>query len=250
MRGIPSALAALALLGIAYQSSRSDRPSPPLAPELAAPRAAATHLAPPAFPGEDGFVSGITNLYLGFRPGRVFRYESRQDEELETEIVEVARDTKTVAGVAATVVRDVVSEDGEVTEETDGCYAQDRAGNVWLLAENAKELRNGVVVSRRGSWRAGAHGARPGIVMRAAPAAGTWSEEEYCPGVAQDVARVVGLSQPVRLAYGSVPRCLVTVEWSRLDRGARALRYYAPGVGLVLETGPRGERAELISIKD
>jgi hypothetical protein len=44
----------------------------------------------------------------------------------------------------------------------------------------------------------------------------------------------------------------MTQEWSHLEPGAREFKYYAPGVGLVLELKPQGGRGrvELVSVED
>jgi hypothetical protein len=205
---------------------------------------------PPAFPGAKAFVSELSNPYLAFAPGRVFRYESRLPEGVESDVVEVTRKTKTIMNVATTVVHDVVSLDGDVTEDTYDWYAQDKDGNVWYFGEDSKELLNGVIVSTEGSWQAGVNGAEPGIVMLAAPASGIRYPQETAEAVAEDMAKVVRLDATVQLAYGSFPGVLQTQEWSKLDGGAKESKYYAPGVGLLLETGPQGERSELVSIRN
>jgi hypothetical protein len=39
--------------------------------------------------------------------------------------------------------------------------------------------------------------------------------------------------------------CLVTHDFSALEPGVTESKYYAPGIGLILELGPDGERLEL-----
>jgi hypothetical protein len=252
MRRIHFAAGALALAAIAiYSGCGTDRSGHPVfaptAPRMSA--ASSTH-EPPAFPGADAFVTERSNPYLAFASGRVFRYESHLPEGLESDVVEVTRKTKTIMNVVTIVVHDVVSLDGEATEDTYDWYAQDRDGNVWYFGEDSKELLNGVIVGTEGSWEAGVNGAEPGIVMLAAPSAGIRYQQEFAEGVAQDMAKVVRLDATVQLAYGSFPGVLQTLEWSKLDSGVKENKYYASGVGLLLETGPRGERSELVSIKN
>ncbi len=63
------------------------------------------------------------------------------------------------------MVRDTVTVDGAVVEDTYDWYAQDTDGNVWYLGEDVKDYEDGKVVSTEGSWEAGVDGALPGIVM-------------------------------------------------------------------------------------
>jgi hypothetical protein len=86
--------------------------------------------------------------------------------------------------------------------------------------------------------------------MLAKPEIGIRYQQERAVDIAEDMAKVVGLSASVTVQYGSFTGCLETLEWTPLEPGAREYKYYAPGVGLVLETSASGgkEPIELISI--
>lgn len=60
---------------------------------------------PPAFPGAGAFVPEITSRYLAVERGKTFLYEKKSEDGLETTIVEVTHQTRTVLGVATTLVR-------------------------------------------------------------------------------------------------------------------------------------------------
>lgn len=207
----------------------------------------------PTFPSDpSGFVAGIDNPYLAFAPGRVFRYRSETAEGLETNVVEVTTRTKRVLGIAATVVHDQGFLDGVLVEDTFDWYAQDAQGNVWYLGEDAKQIQNGVVVGTEGSWEAGVNGASAGLIMLAHPKVGTQYQQELAAGVAEDMAKVLSLSATAEVVYGAFTGCLKTEEWTPLEAGAREAKFYAPGVGLVLELQPKGGgvRNELTSIEN
>ena len=88
-------------------------------------------------------------------------------------VVTVSSETSEIAnGIEAGVVRDTVTEDGELVEDTLDWYAQDADGNVWYLGEDTAEFENGKLASREGACEAGVDGALPGIIMPADPAAG------------------------------------------------------------------------------
>ena len=72
-------------------------------------------------------------------------------------------------GVKCVVVDDRVWAGGKLTEKTFDWYAQDKKGNVWYFGEDSKEYKHGEVLSTKGSWEAGKHGAKPGIIMQAHP---------------------------------------------------------------------------------
>jgi hypothetical protein len=176
------------------------------------------------------------------------RYIYRGGEE--TIEVTVTHDTKQILGVTTIVVHDVVSIDGETIEDTYDWYAQDNSGNVWYLGEDTKEYENGQVVSTEGSWEAGVDGAKPGIVMHATqPAIGSPYRQEYYACKAEDMAEVVSLDESVTVPYGSFDNSLQTREFTPLDPDVNEYKYYAPGVGLVLEVDVKsGNRTELIEV--
>ena len=161
-------------------------------------------------PGD--FVEQVDNPWLPLLPGAEWVYES---SEGETITVTVTDRTREVAGVTTTVVRDVVTdEDGEVVEETDDWFAQDRAGNVWYFGEDTVEY--GGPGRRRpdtsGSWEAGVDGAEAGIAMLARPRRGDGYEQEHAPGEAEDRATVLELDASLDLEHDSWAGLLVTEE--------------------------------------
>ncbi len=196
------------------------------------------------------FVTTITNPYLPLIPGTTFIYEGEEDGEHERVEVYVTHETKEILGVTCTVVRDTVWVDGELAEDTYDWFAQDRDGTVWYFGEDSKEIEDGVVVSTEGSWEAGIDGAKPGIIMKADPQIGDSYRQEYYFGEAEDMAEVLSLSESVSIPYGFYTNCLQTKEWTPLEPGVSEHKYYALGVGVVLEVkveGGRG-RIELIEI--
>jgi hypothetical protein len=194
-----------------------------------------------------GLGGPVDNPYLPLTPGTRYRYVSRTADGVEVIRVEVTGRTRRVLDVPAVVVRDTVSLDGEVVEDTYDWFAQDRQGNVWYLGEDTKEYEEGRVTSTEGSWEAGVDGARPGIVMPAKPVPGPPYRQEHYPGHAEDMGQVVGFTSHVDTEYGGFDRVLVTREWNPLEPGVVERKYYARGVGLILEEQVKGgsERAEL-----
>lgn len=197
-----------------------------------------------------GFVSAIDNPYWPMQPGSrwVFRETGSGGGEQRVEIT-VTGETRVVAGIRATVVHDVVSEDGELVEDTYDWYAQDRAGNVWYLGENTKEYEGGKVVSTAGSWEAGVDGAQPGIAVPAAPEPGLSYRQEHYAGEAEDAATVLSVDERVEVPAGSFERVLMTKEYIPLEPDVLEYKLYARGVGpvLVLAVSGGSGREELVS---
>jgi hypothetical protein len=197
------------------------------------------------------FVPRVTNRFFPLVPGTTLTYEGETGEGLERVVVEVLDETRTILGISATVVRDRVFLDGELVEDTFDWFAQESDGDVWYLGEDSKEIEDGAVVGTEGSWEAGVDGARPGIVMWGDPAAHLDEEyrQEYYPGVAEDMAAVVGLDESVGVPFGDFTGCLRTEDRNPLEPGSLEHKYYCPDVGLALEGPADGsERIELVGV--
>jgi hypothetical protein len=218
----------------------------PSASELAPVR---TPYSPTVDPAD--FVKAIDNPLLPFRPGTTFLYRGVRGRTPQVDEEIVTGRTEEILGVAATVVRDTVSEGGRPIERTLDFYAQDKDGNVWYLGEDSFELEHGRFVKASDSWRSGVHGAKPGIIMPADPKPGDkYRQEYYPPGEALDEATVLGNRGPVTVPYGSYDHALATSEYSPLEPQTEQ-KFYVAGVGEVLERVVKGHREQfrLVAIK-
>jgi hypothetical protein len=197
-----------------------------------------------ALSGPGDFTTCIDNPYFPLRPGtrRVSR-ETDGDGHVQRVVVRVTRRTKRVAsGIVGRVVRDTVTEDGELVEDTFDWYAQDREGNVWYLGEETTEYEDGRPVSTAGSFEDGVDGARRGIVMLARPRVGREYAQERAPGVAEDRARVLSRDEQAEVPAGHFEDVLLTRDWNPLEPKALEYKLYAKGVGLVLALHVSGDR--------
>lgn len=204
---------------------------------------------PTPSPDPADFTQEVDNPWLPLLPGSTWRYEVRVDGRTEeTVTVTVTDDVRRVAGVDATVVRDVVTDvAGRVVEETFDWFAQDRAGNVWYLGEDTTSYEHGRP-STEGSWEAGVDGALAGLVMPAEPRVGDGFQQEWLPGVAEDRAEVLEVSASRTTAFGSWDDLVLTEDTTPLEPAVVEHKLYADGVGLVLEESPGGEEiVELVA---
>ena len=173
------------------------------------------------------FTTTIDNEYFPMEPGTTFLYEGKG----ERDEMSVTHQTKKVMGVECVVVDDKAWEDGKLIERTYDWFAQDKEGTVWYFGEDTKEYENGKVVSTKGSWEAGVDGAKAGIIMQADPKVGQSYHQEYYPGEAMDMAKVLSLNASVTVPYGSFDHALDTKEWTPLQPVFFEKKYYVRGVG-------------------
>ncbi len=173
------------------------------------------------------FTTKVDNEYFPMEPGTTFIYKGGTQHSEMT----VTSETKKVMGVECVVVDHREWEGDMLIERTYDWFAQDKEGTVWYFGEDTKEYENGEVVSTKGSWEAGVDGAKPGIIMPSDPKVGHSYHQEYYPGEAMDMARVLSFDASVKVPYGSFDGVLETREWTPLQPGFSEKKYYVRGVG-------------------
>lgn len=212
---------------------------------VAAPRDS-TRIAPPRF-DPAAFRVSRPHPYLPLVPGTEHRYVERDRHGTREGTWTVTKDARTVLGVRCVVVHDVLREGTRTIEDTFDWLATDRAGNVWYLGEDTREIREDGRADTEGSWEAGRDGARPGILLPASVRPGPPYREEYLAGEAEDVGQVVAVGDSVTVPFGAFSDCVKIREWSLLERGFEH-KWYARGVGMVRSLGSGGSTFELISV--
>jgi hypothetical protein len=205
----------------------------------------------PKLPPASQFVRQIDNPYLPMQPGRTWVYVGSDSSDGERDVVTVLHRTKLIEGIHATVVLDVTKSHGKLIEHTYDWYAQDKKGNVWYLGEDTKAYEGGHV-STEGSWQTGVHGARAGIAMLAHPRSGVSYRQEYLKGTAEDVGKVLDTNVNLGGLLAQYHHVLTTKDTSALEPDVTEVKFYAPGVGSVLEMdiGPDRAASDLVSFQN
>ena len=233
--------------GAASASAPSPRPATsPAASEVDLPQGGE-----PVDLDPSDFTTRIDNPWWPMKPGTRWTYREVEGGSVNKVIVIVTHETAKLAdGVTARVVRDTVSEDGQLVEDTKDFYAQDQQGNIWYLGEQTAEFENGKVATREGSFEAGKDGALPGIIMPAQPQPGQKYRQEYLKGQAEDQGAVLSTDEMVQAPYGFFRHALLTRDTNPLEPKVLEYKLYAKGVGPVLTLGASGgaAREELLSV--
>ena len=203
------------------------------------------------------------NPYFPLGVGKHWEYRSAT----QVNTVDIVNETKMIAGVKCIVFRDLVFEKGLIHEATDDWYVPGKDGSVWYFGEEVKDYETfkgdnplrSELVSIDGSFKAGRDGAKPGIIALANPQVGDAYLEEFSLGNAEDVTEILSTTY----AYGNDPvldqgvpallakrfckgNCIVTKNYSLLEPGLFARKYYARGVGTILEVENTGEVVQLV----
>jgi hypothetical protein len=203
------------------------------------------------------------NPYFPLGVGKHWEYRSAT----QVNTVDIVNETKRIAGVDCIVFQDRVYEGGFIFEATNDWYVPGKDGSVWYFGEETEDFEtfkgdNPVrpeLVSIDGSFKAGRDGAKPGIIALASPHVGDAYLEEFSLGNAEDVTEVLSTTY----SYGHDPvldegvpavlaqrfcagNCVVTKDYSLLEPGLFARKYFARGVGTILEVENTGEVVQLV----
>jgi hypothetical protein len=192
----------------------------------------------------------IDNRWLPLKPGTQFVYEGsaivdEKGRQPRREVTTVTDLTKVIDGVRTLVISDRDYTAGQLSEPELAFFAQDNAGNVWLVGEYPEEYEDGKF-DKAPAWISGQKGARAGITMLAEPRRGV---PDYAQGFAPppidftDRARVYKMGQKTCVPVDCYKNVLVNEEFNPDEPGAFQLKYYASGVGNV-RVGWRGEKEE------
>ena len=193
------------------------------------------------------------NPWFALVPGNTWEYAG----DGESIVVEVTSNTKLIDGVTCIVVIDTATEDDVVVEVTNDWYAQDVLGNVWYcgeIAENFEEFDGDEtsepeLVDIDGSWKAGRDGAEPGILLPFDPQPGDVFRQEFAQTDAEDAIEILAVDASEIAPGGACDgTCLMTRDFTPLEPDAEENKFYAPGIGLIVELDPAtGDRVELVS---
>ena len=222
MRRVMLTLTVLAVIAASCGDSSSDTTIPAVLPPIG---------------DAAGLGPEVDNAYFPLVPGTRWVYEGFDQGERERIEVVVLEETRDVSGITAIVVRDVVELDDSTIEDTFDWYAEDAAGNVWYVGEDSKEIEGGEVVSTEGSWEHGVDGAEAGVIMWADPSSriGEAYYQEFYEGEAEDKGQVLEVGLTVTVPAGTFEDVVLTRDWDPLEPGVFERKYYAPGVGVILE---------------
>jgi hypothetical protein len=178
---------------------------------------------PTPTPAPADFVEGVDNPWLALAPGASWTYDVTEDAATSGRIdVDVLDGTVPVAGLEAMAVQTTTALGGGTTSTT-RLYAQDEAGNVWLVGSDSEDA----------SWRAGEDGAEAGLAMPADPRLGDGWLSYDVPGLPRASATIEDQSSE-----------LVQL---RNEAGTTTRTVYEKGVGLVgLVDLDAGWTAELV----
>jgi hypothetical protein len=194
------------------------------------------------------FLPNGSNPYFSLKPGTVLRYEGLDDGEFVELEIRVLGQIRPVVfqvdgqwKVAITrIIREREWIDGELVEISHNFYARcPRSNDIFYFGEEVDFYEDGEIVGHDGSWLAGEDDAQPGLIMPGRFLLGSRYFQEVAPDVAMDQARHAASGLTINTPAGVFQNCVKVVETTPLEPGAQSIKYYAPGVGLIVDSAVR-----------
>lgn len=223
----------LAALAIALVACGNGASTP-----TAAPKGTSVELYEDFESASFGRPTEIDHRWLPMLPGTRLVYEGAtvvDGEDIPHRVVTTVTDLTKMIGEVRTLV--LWEEDYEVEQLVEAelaFFAQDDAGNVWLMGEYPEEYLQGELVATP-AWISGLQDARPGILIPADPQPGTPSYSQgWGPAVEwYDRGQVSegGLSDCV--PAGCYEEIVAIDEFGLTEPNFFQVKYYAPGIGVV-----------------
>jgi hypothetical protein len=202
----------------------------------------------------------ITNTYQPFQPGGVKVFQGADGRAKTVGLHLYLTETRTFnwnsTTVECRVLREIAFENGRLLEISDNYFAQADDGTLYYFGEVVENYENGVVVNNDGSWLVGGttlpsdppttgNAPNPTVFMPANPQVGDLFKPEDLFPVVDETAEVVSVNVKVKVPAGRFQGAIKIEETSRLEPG-KTTKWYAPGVGVVMEKA-RGQNLALIS---
>jgi len=126
-----------------------------------------------------------------------------------------------------------------LVEVTRDYFAQADDGAVYYLGEDVDEYKDGKISGHSGAWLWGKDTQTPGVLMPAHPKVGDKFMSEDVPKITWEKDRVVSISETVTVPAGTFKDCVKIKEVA--SDGTMEYKFYAPGIGCVMEDDPEGE---------
>ena len=194
----------------------------------------------PVLPPQDFYqIPILNNPFFPFDHNKTYIYSGLTDDGSERIEVQRKSEIRIIQEIPCLVIHEKGFENGLLVEDGLEWYAQNIQGEVWYLGTEITNYNsNGNVINTFGSWIAGQDEALPGKIMLMDPKVGEIYRQEYVFNLAENQAEIIARNRTVETPAGVFENCLVVREFSELEPDEYEFKYYAPGIGLVLEEDP------------
>ena len=174
------------------------------------------------------------NPFFILQPGYTQVLKGKDEGKDAVDEIKVLDETRIVDGVRTRIVKETHRQDSRIVEISFNFFAIDKTTNsVFYFGEDSQDIENGKVVGHEGSWLSGRKGAKFGLIMPGINLLGAKYMQEIAPGVAEDRAETVSVSEEIKTPAGTFDNALKTKETTPLEPDVVEFKFYAPSIGLI-----------------
>lgn len=187
------------------------------------------------------FQTTVDNPYFVLAPGTEKTFEGNEEGDELLVYTSVLSETKKVAGVVCSILREEEYKNGELVEISWNWFAQEIVtGNVYYFGEDVDEYEDGQVSGHPGAWKVGDNADAPGMIFPGDPQIGDIFSPEAAPGEAEEEAEIIETGLDYTTPFGDFNDVIRVEEHGLLDDSV-GWKYYAPGVGMIAEEYEEGD---------
>ena len=182
------------------------------------------------------WTSSGRGTYFILEPGYALTLEGEDDGEKEKLVITVLSETKVVDGVETRIVEEREWKNGKLVEVSRNFFALSKSDrSLYYFGEEVDNYKGEKISDHGGAWASGLKGARFGLWLPGAPKVGQRYYEEIAPGEALDRAEVKSVTAAFETPAGKFMNCLELEETSGLKKNEKESKFFAPGVGPVMD---------------
>lgn len=163
------------------------------------------------------------------RKGTTMIGKRKVPHKVVSTVTDVVRE---INGVKTVLVVEDASGADQIVEKSIDYFAQDAAGNIWIMGGVTEQYENGKVVGIDEAWLNGKNGAKGGILVPADPEGSKPWDLAIPPEEEADTAEFAEIRDELCVPFDCYDKVLVVLEGTAKAVESE-LKYYAEGVGQI-----------------
>lgn len=181
------------------------------------------------------FLTTGQNYFFILEPGYRLILKGKNGNDSARLVITVTNETKQIGNVETRIVEEHESINGNTVEISRNFFAFCReTSTIFYFGEEVDIYKDGKITGHEGAWIAEGKN-RPGVMMPGIILPGSRYYQEIAPGIAMDRAEIINSAETMKTPAGDFANVLKIKEKTPLEPLAKEYKYYAPGVGLIMD---------------
>ncbi len=109
------------------------------------------------------------------------------------------------------------------------------SNDIFNFGEEVDYYEDEKIINHEGAWEAGVNGFKAGIVMPRKVELNSKYYQEIAPGIAEDKAEVISMTETVNTPAGVFDKVIKSKETNPLEPCSKDYKFYVKGIGFIKE---------------